>query len=560
MCFSHGGYFKRASLSAHCGTLICTPVSLNLHTPRAHFASAMSTDFAELKSPSQDEAPWSQRRHPLEAAGWFSYATVSWLDALVWKGYKTPLSEGDVWPLAYADSAEALSAQMEPYWKNSNLTMVILRAFRYRIVVSFSLYGVYAAVSLIQPIAVKSLMQFLNNAPSTDLGITNGYVLALLLFVISLLAPTLMDFAAFYAYHISMNLKCVLSHVVYKKTLTLSSTAKTKFSSGEVVTMSSVDQDRIALGLGLSHWTFISPAFLLVIFIMLGFELGVLAALVGGIVMALFVAVGYVTGSKVGLLRRDILQVQAERVKLTNEVLQGIRVVKLYAWEVAIQNQLHDIRQRELACLTKYHALRIANLVALMIAPVVSLTLCLMVHVARGHSLDITTAFTALAYMNITRQPCGVFSTSVIGFTEGMASCRRINDYLDADEKDDELDNVPTTLTSGSVELTAADFSWGHDITLKQINLSIKPNTLTMVVGSVGCGKSSLLSAILGDIHLTGGSREVQARFSYVNQESWIQHATVKQNILFESPLDEELYNRVVSACQLLPDLEMLPK
>ncbi|KAH9148047.1 hypothetical protein AeRB84_008456 [Aphanomyces euteiches] len=81
-----------------------------------------------------------------------------------------------------------------------------------------------------------------------------------------------------------------------------------------------------------------------------------------------------------------------------------------------------------------------------------------------------------------------------------------------------------------------------------------------MVVGAVGSGKSSLLSAILGDIHATSGTRNVHAKFSYVSQESWIQHASVKQNILFDSALDDELYRQVVAACQLHRDFSMLPK
>ncbi|KAF0712558.1 hypothetical protein As57867_004777, partial [Aphanomyces stellatus] len=485
--------------------------------------------------------------------------------ALIWKGSKTTLTEDDVWGLAKADLVEANYDNIKSYWKSElkpKLHVVMWHAYRRRIVLSFLFFAIYAVLSLLQPIAVKSMMQFLKNEPKTALGVTNGYVLALILSLVSLVSACLMDFAGFYSSHVAINLKTAVSYMVYKKTLALSGTAKAKFSSGEVVTMSSVDTERINMGFALGHWTFISPVLLVTIYVMLGFELGFLPAFIGGLVMAGFLVIGFVSSQKVGLLRRDILQVQAERVKLTNEVLQGIRVVKLYAWEVAIQNQLHDIRQRELACLTKHHALKAACNVMFMIAPIVSLAVCLLVHVARGHALDTTTAFTALAYMNITRYPSVIFSTSVIGVTEALASCRRLTDFLNVDEAEySEMEPISTK--HNNVNLVNADFSWENDTgkpTLKQINFNVQPNTLTMVVGTVGCGKSSLLSAILGDIHLTGGSREVQARFSYVNQESWIQHATVKQNILFESPLDEELYNRVVSACQLLPDLEMLPK
>ncbi|KAF0683061.1 Aste57867_24841 [Aphanomyces stellatus] len=523
------------------------------------------TDFSVLLSPSHlSTAPRTQRSHPLENVSWWNYVSIGWLDALIWKGSKTTLTEDDVWGLAKADSVEANYGNMKRHWKSElkpKLHVVMWHAYRRRIVLSFLLFAIYAILSLFQPIVVKAMMQCINNEPTTALGVTNGYVLAFILFLVSLVSACLMDFAGFYGSHIAANLKTAALNMVYQKTLALSGTAKTKFSSGEVVTMSSVDPERINMGFALGHWTFLSPVMLVAIFVMLGFELGFLASFIGGLVMAGFIVVGFVCGQKVGDLRHDILQVQAERVKLTNEVLQGIRVVKLYAWEVAIQNQLHDIRQRELACLTKYQALRIANNVMFMIAPVVSLAVCLLIHVARGHSLDTTTAFTALAYINITRQPCSVFSSSVIGVTEALASCYRLTEFLNADEVEN-FENTPTLTQETSVQLSKASFSWDNDVanpTLKKIDLDILPGTLTMVVGTVGCGKSSLLSAILGDIQLVEGARNVQTRFSYVNQESWIQHATVKQNILFGSPLDETLYNRVVSACQLLPDLEMMP-
>ncbi|RHZ31478.1 hypothetical protein DYB37_012260, partial [Aphanomyces astaci] len=531
----------------------------------------MDTDFQSLKSPrasdlQEDDVPWSERPHPLESVSWLSYITVWWMDALIRKGAQAPLTEQDVWPLAKADTVDSVYPLVTAKWDPAlkpRLVVVLWQAFRYRIVVSFLLFSLYAVLSLLQPIAVKSMMQYLEqeDVTATALGLTNGYALAFVLFVVSMTSACIMDFAGYYAAHIGINLKSAVANMVYVKTLSLSGLAKANFSSGEVVTMTSVDLERITMGFSLGHWTFISPAMLLVVFIMLAFELGPLAAFIGGLAMAGFIYFGITSGQRVGHLRQDILAVQAQRVKLTNEVLQGIRVVKLYAWEGSIQDQLKDIRLREISCLTKYHNLRIINNVLLMVAPVVSLACCLMVFVSQGRPLTMPVAFTALAYMNITRQPCGVFSTSVIGFTEALASCRRLSDFFNAEELAPDLD---TTHEAATVELSHADFSWTNDAmapTLKDISLQLEPGTLTMVVGAVGSGKSSLVSAILGDVHVTSGSRHVRARFSYVNQESWIQHATVKDNIVFVSDLyDLDLYDRVIRACQLSPDLAMLPK
>ncbi|KAH9151334.1 hypothetical protein LEN26_003888, partial [Aphanomyces euteiches] len=150
--------------------------------------------------------------------------------------------------------------------------------------------------------------------------------------------------------------------------------------------------------------------------------------------------------------------------------------------------------------------------------------------------------------MNVARFPCTVFSTSIMFASEALASCRRIGDFLLADEIDD-----TKRIEAGDaavIEIQDGNFSWhvgpnncqengenvdsaATPVTLNNINLSIKPKSLTIIVGAVGSGKSSLISAILGEIHQVSGSRCVAGRISYVCQEAWIQHASVKDNILF---------------------------
>ncbi|KAH9102435.1 hypothetical protein AeMF1_020976, partial [Aphanomyces euteiches] len=159
--------------------------------------------------------------------------------------------------------------------------------------------------------------------------------------------------------------------------------------------------------------------------------------------------------------------------------------------------------------------------------------------------------------MNVARFPCTVFSTSIMFASEALASCRRIGDFLLADEIDD-----TKRIEAGDaavIEIQDGNFSWhvgpnncqengenvdsaATPVTLNNINLSIKPN------------------AILGEIHQVSGSRCVAGRISYVCQEAWIQHASLKDNILFADEYDEARYDRVLSACQLKPDLAILPE
>ena len=104
-------------------------------------------------------------------------------------------------------------------------------------------------------------------------------------------------------------------------------------------------------------------------------------------------------------------------------------------------------------------------------------------------------------------------------------------------------------------------FSWGKDEEpiLKNINMSVKHGQLVAVVGQVGAGKTSLISALLGEMEKVNGTINTYGRISYVPQQAWIQNCTLRDNILFGRSYEQSTYNKVVAACAMVPDLAMLP-
>lgn len=124
---------------------------------------------------------------------------------------------------------------------------------------------------------------------------------------------------------------------------------------------------------------------------------------------------------------------------------------------------------------------------------------------------------------------------------------------------------APITIENGS-------FSWGdvekddkgvetktYPATLKNINLQVKKNNLAAVVGTVGAGKSSVISALLGEMEKLSGRVNTVGSIAYVSQQAWIQNASLQDNILFGMPMDRKRYNQVIAACALKPDIDMLP-
>lgn len=109
------------------------------------------------------------------------------------------------------------------------------------------------------------------------------------------------------------------------------------------------------------------------------------------------------------------------------------------------------------------------------------------------------------------------------------------------------------------ISIETGTFSWSKEETLKNINMKVQNGSLTSVVGSFGSGKSSLISALLGEINKNNGTVNIHGSIALVSQQAWIQNSTLRNNVLFGNSFDEVFYNKVIEACALLPDLEILP-
>ncbi|XP_066909114.1 ATP-binding cassette sub-family C member 3-like, partial [Halyomorpha halys] len=148
----------------------------------------------------------------------------------------------------------------------------------------------------------------------------------------------------------------------------------------------------------------------------------------------------------------------------------------------------------------------------------------------------------------------------ISNIVQATVSIKRLNKFLNNEEMDrniishDEKEEDPIVVEKGT-------FSWGADeeATLRNLNLRVKPGSLVAVVGAVGSGKSSFLSAFLGEMHKVSGRVNTKGSIAYVPQLAWIQNCTLQDNILFGRNLDNKRYHKVIEACALKADLEMLP-
>ncbi|KAI1717212.1 ABC transporter transmembrane region domain-containing protein [Ditylenchus destructor] len=269
------------------------------------------------------------------------------------------------------------------------------------------------------------------------------------------------------------------------------------------------------------------------------------------------------------------------------QVLNGIRVIKLYAWEVPMMNMIDEVRHREVRLIRQTYLLRICTEVLNISSPflVAIATFALYTLSSPDHQLTPQIAFVSLTLFNQLRMPM-ITVAELIGQTiQAIVSNKRLKSFMVEEEMDDtavERDIYPDYERSVDVEFASFDYRSDkelqsvreayvvgaqhirHPYILNDIQLHIKRGTLVTVVGQVGAGKSSLLLALLGEMRKIYGYVGIRGSVAYCPQQGWIQNRTVRSNILFdidgsERKFDADLYEKVLEACALKPDLAILP-
>ena len=255
------------------------------------------------------------------------------------------------------------------------------------------------------------------------------------------------------------------------------------------------------------------------------------------------------------------------RVKSMNEILSGIKIIKLYGWEPSFENQVSEIRGKEINILKKLVYLSSVTSFIWSCAPfLVSLvTFATYILVDESNVLDSQKAFVSLSLFNILRFPLSMLPMMIAGLVQASVSVKRINKYMNLPELKNRKENEEKgeIAEDTAVSIKSASFSWDNtdneNQTLKKININVKKNSLVAVVGAVGSGKSSLMSAILGEMERTEGSVKTQGSIGYCAQQAWIQNATLKDNVLFHNKYDKDKYNNILEACAMKADLLTLP-
>ncbi|KAJ2774929.1 hypothetical protein IWQ57_000607 [Coemansia nantahalensis] len=516
-----------------------------------------------------------------ERANIFSSLTFAWLEPMIAAGYKKPLQMDDIGELKRRYFLENATVKFRRSWKASSrsgrasLVRTIAWTFKRELSMGIACQIVSDLLPFLQPILISRLIGFAatyNTALAEP--IENGYFYAVAMFVVSTVTKVANQQQDAVSQDLEVLLETNLVSSIYRKALVLSNDMRKEHDIGTIVSHVSVDAWRVTMFV--SNWlyhTIMVPVRLFLAVYMLYRTLG-WSVMVGVLAMVLSTPVSASVIRQMGAINRQLMAHVDSRMRVMNDVLSGIRIIKLYAWESPFIQRINDVRiGKELAIIRKFGSLNALFSFVTSLLPFVVTFATYSVYSIWGNEphgpLNSQLVFVSLALFTMLRYPLHLANNIVSEFVDAKESLRRIHAFLAADEIDFaaigrrpyDRDSPAASTSDVLVSVDGGTFKWlstGEPV-LKDVDIKCRRDELVAVIGRVGAGKSSLVSAILGDMIKCSGTVEVCGSIAYVPQQPWIMNATLRDNILFGHRFDQAFYDRVVDACALRQDLDMLP-
>ncbi|XP_065723649.2 probable multidrug resistance-associated protein lethal(2)03659 isoform X2 [Drosophila suzukii] len=531
--------------------------------------------------------------NPRERSNIFSILTYWYTMPIFIKGRKVTLNTRDLYRALKEHKSETLGNKLSSAWEielqtqkeNASLMRALLRVFGWYFaflgVVIFILEGILT----MQPTFLVKLMSSFSH-DSESIGTAYAYAAGVIL--CNALCVAILHPYVFYCVLAGLKIRVGLTTMIYRKSLRLSTTALAKISAGHIVNLISNDLGRVDSIVQFTHVLWLGPLQTLLVTYLMYQEIGI-AAVFGVSFMLMFIPLQMYLGHKISVLRLETSLRTDKRMRMMTEIISGIQVIKMYAWELPFERLVSYARRKEINTIRHVAYIKGILLSFNKFLTRVSIFLSLVGFVVLGQFLTAEVAFLITAYYNVlltnmaTLFPLGITQTA-----ETIVSIKRVQQFLQSEEAEDS-DNkadfteagkdlpeketlLPTTHHVTTTEDTLRSKScltisglkarWDSsapDYTLSGVNLQVHPGTLVAIVGHTGSGKSSLLQAILGELRAESGEIKICGTMSYASQEPWLFSGTVRQNILFGQPMDRRRYDAVVKECALERDFDLLP-
>ncbi|KZT60648.1 P-loop containing nucleoside triphosphate hydrolase protein, partial [Calocera cornea HHB12733] len=311
------------------------------------------------------------------------------------------------------------------------------------------------------------------------------------------------------------------------------------------------------------------------------------AAIIGIIFMMITLPLPGMITSRIQAVQRKLMQKTDLRVQAITESLSVIRMIKMFGWEGLVKSQVRAVRTEELHYIRQRKLLRMWMDLLTGLLQMATMIIAFAVYtLVLKQELDAARVFSSIPVFSILRRDMSGVMRWITNIIQAKVSLDRVSDFLHSSHLLDKYHRTPVqdaivtplAAESDTVGFHNATFTWSdpnsdgfqpgqRHFRLHIEDLTFKNGKINIIVGPTGCGKTSILMALLGEMHFQ--AEGIDSWFSlprvrgiaYAAQESWIQNDTIRSNILFGSPFDEVRYQKgkrpVLYQCGLVPDLAM---
>ncbi|KAK9869560.1 hypothetical protein WA026_003313 [Henosepilachna vigintioctopunctata] len=540
----------------------------------------------------------NNEEHPRIRANFLSVIFYIFTFETFRKGYKKLWNSTNLYKTIGADRSEVLGDEIERRWNEEKqaasarkgtaaLITVIFKMFWFELIIAALLLAVAQIVlRLIEPILLGRLLKYFKseNSISEEEALSYGF------YIVGVIGTRIIFYSQYKmcTYKTALRLRVACCTLIYRKLLNLTVTSLQQTTSGQIVNFISYDLSRFDTGMDLIHFIWVAPIFVLSIIYILYHETGM-----SGLVGVLWFSFVAVLQSYNGNLTADIYgrrnKESSTRLRIMNEIISGIQVIKMYAWENSFINLISSVRNKELKAVTKLNYVRNIFLSFSSICNHLSLffTLCLLI--TMKETITSSKVYGLVLYYGVLNFIVSImFILAISKSVEIWKTIKRLNEFLLKEEFEPisssngeefitvQLDDVEARWNSSTSLSNSHQHSNGRVVpneskhketerlmnrnnsraVLQNINLALKKGNLIGIIGPVGSGKSSLLQTILGELELTSGQMKVQDSVAYASQDAWTFAGTVRENILFGQKYDADRYKEVVKVCCLEKDFE----
>ncbi|KAJ8118405.1 hypothetical protein OPT61_g603 [Boeremia exigua] len=507
---------------------------------------------------------WNDEKEhsPEETSGIFSLGVFFWLNQLFLTGYRTTLTIETLLPLDSTLESEALHAkfsrnmdydklQSDKFGLAKALTRTLTVPLLLPIVPRLALLG----FTFSQPFFIEALLEYLAK-PILDPNIGYGLIGASLLIYSGI--ATSWAFTWYFHHRLRTKIRSILVTEVFRKATIARVGATDKTSA---LTLMSTDLDRIRMGFRTLHelWACLMQVALAAW--MLYRRLGVVFVAPLGMVIVCFACLGILINFTGDAQRAWMGGVQT-RVSLTANAITDMKNLKISGLSIVVGSLVQKIRVEELAAGARYrHIFIVAALLGftpLLIGPPLIF--------AFAHStLNTSHVFTSLSFLTLMTLPLSQIFQAVPDIVSGFACLGRIQRFIGCETRTDDRQLLVDSESSPGVEVVLRDVNVGWDtdkFVLRNINLSLVRSSLTLVVGPVGSGKSTLCRTLLCEMPFHEGQvslRRYHSHVGYCDQTAFLFNGSIRDNIVAFSTFHPARYAEVTSATALTYDFATLP-